>query len=190
MYTRTSAVKAEAARAVTSQEYAEGYITRMEARGKNPKHRQQWTNSLKTYVYPVIGKMAVGEVDTPDVMRVLTPIWNGKPGTASRVRGRIEMILTAAKAEGLRIGDNPAAWRERIKPLLPSKRKVRAVCIIRPCPTRCSPSFMASLGSDQSDSALLLQFIIGTAARYKLFDLLNIIVQALITNAKPNQLDV
>jgi hypothetical protein len=161
-----AAAKAEAARAVTFQEYADGYITRMEAGWKNPKHRQQWTNSLKTYVYPVVGKMAVGEVDTPDVMRVLTPIWNAKPETASRVRGRIEMILTAAKAEGLRTGDNPAAWRERIKPLLPSKRKVRAVVHHPALPYPLLPKFMVSLRADQSDSALLLQFIIGTAARY------------------------
>lgn len=161
-----AAAKVEAARAVTFREYAEGYVTRMEAGWKNPKHRQQWTNSLKTYAYPAIGKMAVGEVDTSDVMRVLTPIWNSKPETASRVRGRIEMILTAAKAEGLRTGDNPAAWRERIKPLLPSKRKVRAVVHHPALPYPLLPKFMMSLHADQSDSALLLQFIIGTAARY------------------------
>jgi integrase len=99
-------------------------------------------------------------------MSVLTPIWNSKPETASRVRGRIEMILTAAKAEGLRTGDNPAAWRERIKPLLPSKRKVRAVVHHPALPYPLLPKFMASLRADQSDSALLLQFIIETAARY------------------------
>jgi integrase len=82
------------------------------------------------------------------------------------VRGRIEMILTAAKAEGLRTGDNPAAWRERIKPLLPSKRKVRAVVHHPALPYPLLPKFMASLRADQSDSVLLLQFIIGTAARY------------------------
>jgi hypothetical protein len=97
-------------------------------------------------------------------MTVLAPIWNAKPETASRVRGRIEMILTAAKAEGLRTGDNPAAWRERIKPLLPSKRKVRAVVHHPALPYRLK--FMASLNADGSNSARLLEFIILTAARY------------------------
>ena len=81
----------------------------MEAGWKNPKHRQQWTNSLKTYVCPLISQTPIVGIDTADVMKVLAPIWNSKPETASRVRGRIEMILTAAKAEGLRTGDNPAA---------------------------------------------------------------------------------
>ena len=158
--------KVEAARSVTFRQYAEGYITRMEAGWKNPKHRQQWINSLKTYAFPLIGKTAVADIDTPEVMKVLTPIWNSKPETASRVRGRIEMILTAAKAEGLRSGDNPAAWRERIKSLLPSKRKVRKVQHFPALPYRLLPKFMASLSADQSDSASLLQFIILTASRY------------------------
>jgi integrase len=108
----------------------------------------------------------VRDIDTTSVMSVLTPIWNSKPETASRVRGRIEMILTAAKSEGLRTGDNPAAWRERIKPLPPSKRKVRAVVHHPALPYPLLAKFMVSLRADQADSALLLQFIIGTAARY------------------------
>jgi integrase len=158
--------KAEASRSVTFRAYAEGYITRMESGWKNEKHRQQWTNSLKTYAFPLIGQTPIADIDTADVMRVLTPIWNNKPETASRVRGRLEMILTAAKAEGLRTGDNPAAWRERIKPLLPSKRKVRAVVHHPALPYSLLPKFMASLREDQSDSALLLRFIIATVARY------------------------
>jgi integrase len=161
-----AAEKVEAAGSVTFRDYAEGYIARFEKSWKNPKHCQQWTNSLKNYVYPLIGSKAVRDIDTTAVMSVLAPIWNSKPETASRVRGRIEMILTAAKAEGLRTGDNPAAWRERIKPLLPSKRKVRAVVHHPALPYPLLPKFMASLRADQSDSALLLQFIIGTAARY------------------------
>jgi integrase len=161
-----AAAKVEAAELRTFREYAEGYIARFEKSWKNPKHRQQWTNSLKSYAYPLIGSTPIRHVDTTGVMSVLTPIWNSKPETASRVRGRIEMILTAAKAEGLRTGDNPAAWRERIKPLLPSKRKVRAVVHHPALPYPLLPKFMASLRADQSDSALLLQFIIGTAARY------------------------
>jgi integrase len=161
-----AAEKVEAAGSVTFRDYAEGYIARFEKSWKNPKHRQQWTNSLKNYVYPLIGSTPVRDIDTTAVMSVLAPIWNSKPETASRVRGRIEMILTAAKAEGLRTGDNPAAWRERIKPLLPSKRKVRKVQHHPALPYRLHPKFMASLCADQANSALLLQFIVLTAARY------------------------
>jgi integrase len=164
---RRAAAKAEAARSVTFRQYAESFIARMEAGWKNPKHRQQWTNSLQTYAFPVLGRMAVADVDTPDILKVLTPIWGSKRETASRVRGRIETILTAAKAEKLRAGDNPAAWREHIKPVLePGKRKKPKVKHHPALPYRLQPKFMASLCVDQSHSALLLQFIILTAARY------------------------
>ncbi len=89
-----AAVKVAAAKSVTFRTYAEGYVTRMESGWKNEKHRQQWTNSLKTYAFPLIGQTPISDVDTTAVMSVLTPIWNAKPETASRVRGRIEMILT------------------------------------------------------------------------------------------------
>jgi len=45
------------------------------------------------------------------VLKVLDPIWNEKPETANRVRGRIERILDWAKGRGLRTGENPARWR-------------------------------------------------------------------------------
>jgi transposase-like protein len=60
-------------------------------------------------------------------MKVLAPIWPTKPETASRVRGRIEVILDAAKTQGQRSGENPARWKGHLANLLPAKRKVRRV---------------------------------------------------------------
>jgi len=60
---------------------------------RSAKHASQWPNTLKTYVYPILGEMAVRDIDTAFVMRVLEPIWTTKTETASRVRGRIESIL-------------------------------------------------------------------------------------------------
>ena len=65
---------------------------------KNPKHRQQWENTLATYATPDLGKMLVQDITTQDVLRVLQPIWATKTETASRVRGRIEAVLSWAKA--------------------------------------------------------------------------------------------
>ncbi len=68
---------------------AEAMIEAREVNWRNPKHRQQWRNTLAAYVYPVIGDMPVSDVGTDDVLRCLRPIWRQKPETASRVRGRI-----------------------------------------------------------------------------------------------------
>ena len=81
---------------------AEAYIGTNEGSWRNDKHRQQWKNTLATYVYPVVGELPVAEVGTAHVLQILEPIWKAKPETASRVRGRIETILDAAKARGYR----------------------------------------------------------------------------------------
>lgn len=90
---------------------AQTYIAVSEDSWRNPKHRQQWRNTLDTYVYPVIGDLPVAEVDTAHVLSILEPIWKEKSETASCIRGRIETVLDAARARGYRQGENPARWR-------------------------------------------------------------------------------
>lgn len=91
---------------------------------KNPKHRQQWENTLATYAMPELGKMLVQDITTQDVLRVLQPIWMDKTETASRLRGRIEAVLSWATVAGHRTGDNPARWASNLKELLPPPSKV------------------------------------------------------------------
>jgi integrase len=161
-----TAAKVEASRTVTFKTYTEQFISGREGGWKNPRHRQAWRNSLKDYAYPHIGHLPVADVDTAAVLQVLRPIWNTKTETASRVRGRIESILSAAKVEGLRAGDNPALWRGHIAEVLPSKRKVSNVEHHAALPYGEMPRFWKSLASDTSDAARMLRFVILTAARY------------------------
>ena len=78
---------------------------------RNAEHHRQWITSLEQHVYPVIGDLAVDEIGTPHIVKVLEPIWKTIPETASRVRGRIEKVLGWAQVRGFRSGDNPARWR-------------------------------------------------------------------------------
>jgi integrase len=158
--------KVEASRAITFQVYAEQFIAGREGAWKNPRHRQAWRNSLRDYVFPAIGHLPVADVDTAAVLQVLRAIWGTKTETASRVRGRIEAILSAAKVEGLRTGDNPAVWRGHIAEVLPSKRKVSKVEHYPALPYAEMPAFWRSLSADTSDAARMLRFIILTACRY------------------------
>lgn len=91
---------------------------------RNPKHRQQWRNTLDTYANPELGKMLVHEIEVQDVLRVLEPLWQTKTETASRLRGRIEAVLSWATVSGHRSGDNPARWAGNLKELLPAPTKV------------------------------------------------------------------
>ena len=90
---------------------------------RNDKHKAQWAMTLTVYAGPLRSK-PVDEVETADVLAVLTPIWSEKPETASRVRGRIERVLNAAKAKGYRTGENPAAWRGHLENLLSRQSKL------------------------------------------------------------------
>ena len=76
------------------RDFAEQYINARSATWRSAKHADQWRATLAAYAYPVIGDMALAAIDTPDILRVLEPMWGEKSETASRVRGRIERIET------------------------------------------------------------------------------------------------
>ena len=88
----------------------------------NPKHAAQWQSTLQTYVFPLIGNKAVDAITSADVLEVLSPIWTGKPETASRVRQRMETVMDWAVAQGYRL-DNPAG-RSLLK-VLPKTQRVK-----------------------------------------------------------------
>jgi integrase len=119
--------RVEAAKGIAFRACAEKHIAAHEAGWRNPKHRDQWKNSLATYVYPVIGDLPVGEIDTGLVLKILEPIWTSKTETAGRVRGRLESVLDWAAARGYRSGENPARWRGHLDKLLPARTKVAKV---------------------------------------------------------------
>jgi integrase len=132
---------------------------------RNAKHVQQWRNTLSTYASPVLGALPVRDIDTGLVMRVLTPIWQAKPETASRLRGRIEAILGWAAVHGYRAGDSPARWKDHLQRLLPAKGKLRAVRHYAALPYAELPAFLAELRQQASVAARCLEFLILTAAR-------------------------
>jgi integrase len=159
-----AAVQASKIAGVTFRNAAETYIATHEKSWRNPKHRQQWKNTLSTYAYPVMGDLPVGEVGTPEVMAVIEPIWLEKPETASRVRGRIEAVLDAAKARGQRSGENPARWRGHIQQMLPARKRL-ARGHHKAMPYDRVPAFVSDLHEREAVSALALEFIILTACR-------------------------
>ena len=159
------AVKLEATKAITFEQCAERYIAAHRAGWRNGKHRDQWSSTLETYVNPIIGALPVQAIDTTLVMKAVEPIWNEKPETASRVRGRIEAILDWATARGFRAGENPARWRGHLDKLLPKKTKVRRIEHHAALPYREIAAFVAELRSQEGIAARALEFAILTAAR-------------------------
>jgi len=158
------AAKAAERASTKFQAYAETYVDGKEEGWKNAKHKQQWRNTLVTYAYPVLGDLPLAAITTDDVLRVLRPIWTTKPETASRVRGRIETILSGAKVEGLRSGENPAAWRGHLDHLLAKQSKLKRGHHAALAYGEAA-DFIQALRKRDSVSALALEFTILTASR-------------------------
>jgi integrase len=156
---------ADSAVVMTFQKAAETYIAQHLSSWKNPAHAAQWPSTLSTYVYPVIGKMSVADIDTPHIRKVLDPIWTIKPDTANRVRGRIEAILGWATVGKFRKGDNPARWNGHLENALPKPSKVRKRKHQVALPYADVPSFMAELRARNGIGALALEFTVLTAVR-------------------------
>jgi integrase len=113
----------------------------------------------------VFGSLAVQDIDTSLVMKVLEPIWKTKTETASRVRGRIEAILDWAKARGYRMGDNPAVWRGHIENLLPARSRVRQVKHHPALPYDEIEDFLKLLRGTEGIASRAFEFPILTATR-------------------------
>lgn len=153
------------AAATTFGGFAETFISSIEQGWRNEKHRQQWRNSLRDHAATLHGK-PVATIGTGDVLAVLQPIWLTKSETASRVRGRIERILSAAKARGLRDRDsiNPATWNGHLEVLLPSRPKLTRGH--HPAmPYGKLPDFIGNLRERQATAARALEFLIFAASR-------------------------
>jgi hypothetical protein len=165
---------------VTFGECADRVIEAMRPSWRNGKHAAQWEMTLRHYGAP-LRHLPVGKITTDDVLSVLKPLWNEKPPTAYRLRGRIERVLDAAKAQGLRSGENPARWRGHLDQLLPKRERLTrghhaamgynslpafmADLQARQATAAPLPAFMVDLQAWQVTAALALEFAILTAAR-------------------------
>ena len=143
------------------------YIESKKAEWKNAKHQQQWVNTLTTYAFPSIGKMPVADIETAHVLAVLKPIWNTKTETATRVRTRLEAVLSYAEAKNWRTGGNPARWRGHLSAILPSPQKLKDLKHHSALPYGELPQFMSILSNTDGMGARALEMTILTATRTK-----------------------
>ena len=143
------------------------YIESKKAEWKNAKHRQQWVNTLTTYAFPTIGKIPVSGIETEHVLAILKPIWRAKTETATRVRTRLEAVLSYAEAHNWRSGGNPARWRGHLSVILPSPQKLKELKHHSALSYGELPSFMNILSNTDGMGARALELTILTATRTK-----------------------
>lgn len=166
---------AGATEAPTFGEVAEAHIATMAPAWRNAKHVDQWRMTLSvqrghdgafldTGYCKALRSKPVADVSTKDVLAALEPVWTEKNETASRVRGRVEAVLDAAKAKGLRSGENPARWKGHLALMLPKRQKLQRGHHAA-LPYAELPAFLKRLRLVRGMSAFALEFAILTAAR-------------------------
>jgi integrase len=161
-----AAAKLTAARRLTFREAAQQYYRQHLPSWRSIMHAKQWLRSLEVFAFPIIGDMDVGEIATPDVLRVIEPMWHDKTVTADRVRNRIESTIAWATVRGHRApGANPAAWRNHLDQVLAAVKKVSKVQHHAALAHTELPLFMQELRRQQGTAARALQFTVLTAAR-------------------------
>lgn len=147
----------------TFGEVADAYVEAMRPSWRNAKHAAQWAMTLTKYAAPIRPRM-VETISTREILEVLQPLWQRTPETAERLRGRIENVLDAAKAKGLRSGENPARWRGHLDQLLPKRQRLSRGHHTA-MPYADVPHFTDDLRKREAVAARALEFTILTAAR-------------------------
>ena len=157
---RTDTKHADKLAAWTFKRAAEAVHETLKPGWKNPKHADQWINTLTTYAFPTIGSTPVARIDVAAIVEVLKPIWTDKRETARRVRQRIDAVMTWSVAHKY-AAENPVDAAVSLLPKV--KRNVEHHDAV---PVDGAPAFWKALGKhDPYPATLALRFAILTAAR-------------------------
>lgn len=169
---------AQAGGEMTFDSAARALIESMAPSWRNPKHRAQWRMTLlgempdkdggvkdtRFNYCAAIRNKPVSQLTTEDALHVLKKLWQTRPETASRLRGRCERVWDFAKARGHCAGENPFRWRGHLAALLP-KRPHLSRGHHKAMPFAEIPAFMCRLQAVEGMAARALEFAILTAAR-------------------------
>ncbi|WP_223428855.1 tyrosine-type recombinase/integrase [Tateyamaria pelophila] len=160
-----AALRAAQARSLTFAEAMERFAPKKLAEFKSEKQCRLWRNSLQIHAVPILGSIPVDQITRADVLRVLEPIWTEKTETATKLRGRIEGILTWAEVAGHCEGPNPARWQANLDQFLPKPSKVRKEAHYPALALADAPRWWADLRGRDGMGTSALQFVVLTAAR-------------------------
>jgi integrase len=149
----------------TFKQCAESYLADHEKNWRNPKHRQQWRNTLEQYAIPVIGTLPITEITASHILEIMRPMWLDKNETTRRVRGRIEKVLDYAADPDDLTYINPACWTKQLRRSLPKLPPEKRPKNHPSLPHQEIGAFMALLRQREGTAARVLEFAILTATR-------------------------
>ena len=159
------ALLASQTKGFTFKEASEQYISSHKFSWRNPKHADQWTNTLNTYAFPIMGKIQCADITVDHVYDVLKPIWENKNETATRLRGRIETVLAWASSMEHRTFSNVASYKGNLQYRLPTISRRNRIKHHNAMQYDDLPQFISENVNEISTSWKALLFCILTATR-------------------------
>jgi integrase len=161
---KRAALAAEMMRGRTFRQAVEEFMV-IDSQGKSEKNQKQWRSTLETYAMPELGALAVDDITTSDILRVLRPLWSAKVETATRLRQRMQAIFQWSMEKGYRSStSNPAAWG-KLKADLPDPSKIKKTTHYPAIQTKDLPQWYETLRKSESIGAMALEFLCLTASR-------------------------
>ena len=142
---------------------AKDYIDDVKSNWKNPKHAQQWYNTLKDYAFPVLDEVPFHKITTEHIRRVLKPIWDEKTETATRVQQRVSRVMGYGISLEYYVGSNVADWKTSISYIF--KRPYKSQKHFPSLHYKKLPDFYAELSKIETTTTRALRFLILTVAR-------------------------
>lgn len=158
--------RADTPKAMTFGAYADSFVDAAVKAGRwrGAKTEARWRNLLENHAKPIRTK-TIASIKTKDVIAVLNPIWGSKQETAEKLREAIERVLDAAKVEGHRTGDNPAAWKGNLEHAMHKPNPLTATSHHAAMPYADVPAFMKKLAEVGGVSPRALELAVMTACR-------------------------
>ncbi|OHV84175.1 site-specific integrase [Rhizobium sp. LCM 4573] len=153
-------------KAITFGAYADDFIDAAVKAGRwrGAKTEARWRNLLGSHAKPLRAK-DIASIGVTDVVATLRPLWGEKQETAEKLREAIERVLDAAKVEGHRSGENPAAWKGNLEHVLHKPNDLASRKHHAAMPYANTPAFMTKLAKIDGVAARALELTILTAVR-------------------------
>lgn len=161
-----NAAQADRPKLITFGEYADAFVDAAVKAGRwrGAKTEARWRNLLENHAKPIRNKRPA-DVTNSDMVQMLKPLWGDKQETAEKLREAVERVLDAAKVEGHRSGDNPAAWRGNLEHALHKPNELTSRTHHAAMPHSEASAFIVALDEVSGVSSNALELVVLTACR-------------------------
>lgn len=145
---------------LTVAEAIQGCFDARQAQLKGDGKAGRWLSPLTTHIIPVIGDLAIEDIDQHVLKKTLEPIWHEKPDSARKAMNRVNLTLKHALALGLDVDlQAPSKARQLLGKQRHESRNIPSM------PYQEAPAYYRHLCQHSTMSALALRFLMLTAAR-------------------------